>query len=534
VLLLGYGVGEIGKNLTAKDAKNSKFFFFSAPFASSAVQKLFIAGMLTAVLSQTLAHYPSFAALSRDDDTRQVAETLLLNAPEGSTILAHWHWATPLWYLQEVEGVRPDVAVQFVFPTSEPYTETWARRVGEELASRSVITTHFDEASYAQLPPPEPLDDGFLFRHTPRTTLPNGFTPFDQSLGNSVHLLGYQLAPLGEVAEETMLTLAWQSASPDQVAMYAHLVDENGRLQAQDDRTLIPQPDGITLTQFRLTPRYGAAPGGYTMFVGLPDDETTRTSLAQIAITAMSQPPVTLHPLFRTALAERPLQRLIGYDWDHTLPDQPRLYLHWQTEQGYQTEVRDNPDLSNLPPFVGAWGVVSHRYSVISNQYSVNSNRCRTLPLITDYCLPITHYIPFGDGIFLTNPPIANLQSPTLTFRSRQPINRDYVVSVRLIGYEPDGFHWAWWDLDDSIPALGGIPTLKWIDGSRVTSRHTLTPSDSATDGQQLEATLRLYDAFTNRPLPVLDERLLGFTGIPLGETTYQEVFSQDSQEPQP
>ena len=525
VLLLGYAVGEVGKNFTAKDAEIAKKKKNFASFAPSAVQKLFIAGMLTAVFHQTLAHYPSFATLSRDYDTRQVAETLLLNAPEGSTILAHWHWATPLWYLQEVEGVRPDAAVQFVFPTSEPYAATWARRVQEELAhGRSVITTHFDEGSYAQLPPPEPLGDAFLFRQTPRTTLPNGFSALNQPLGNDVELVGYQLPPLGEIAEETILTLAWQAVSPDPVAMYAHLVDENGRLQAQDDRTLTPQPNGITLTQFRLTPRYGAAPGGYAIFVGLSGDETTRTAVAQLTVTAMSQPPITLHPLFRTALVERPLQRLIGYDWDNTLPDQPRLYLHWQTEQGYQTELRDNPDLSNLPSFVGAWGVVSNRYSVISNRYPVRQ-------LITDYCSLITnncslitnsHYIPLGNGIFWTNAPIPNLRSPALTFRSRQPINRDYVVSVRLIGYEPDGFHWAWWDLDDSIPALGGIPTLKWITGSRVTSRHTLTPSDAATDGQKMGVTLGLYDAFTNRPLPVLDERMLEFTGIPLGETTYK------------
>jgi hypothetical protein len=42
------------------------------------------------------------------------------------------------------------------------------------------------------------------------------------------------------------------------------------------------------------------------------------------------------------------------------------------------------------------------------------------------------------------------------------------MVSVRLIGLEPDGVHWAWWDLQDSVPAMGAIPTLKWIDGSLV------------------------------------------------------------------
>ncbi|MCA9967919.1 MAG: hypothetical protein KC423_26925, partial [Anaerolineales bacterium] len=79
--------------------------------------------------------------------------------------------------------------------------------------------------------------------------------------------------------------------------------------------------------------------------------------------------------------------------------------------------------MSNLPSFVGTWGTISNQYSVISNQF-------RTFILITVYCLPITHYIPLGNGIFWTNAPIPNRQSPALTFRSRQPINRDYVVSV--------------------------------------------------------------------------------------------------------
>lgn len=93
-------------------------------------------------------------------------------------------------------------------------------------------------------------------------------------------------------------------------------------------------------------------------------------------------------------------------------------------------------------------------------------------------------------------------------FHSAKPINRDYVVSVRLIGLEADGVHWAWWDLQDSIPAMGAIPTLKWVGGSFVRSPHRVTAADSAVPDQSIACALTLYDSFTNRPLPILDERL--------------------------
>ena len=97
---------------------------------------------------------------------------------------------------------------------------------------------------------------------------------------------------------------------------------------------------------------------------------------------------------------------------------------------------------------------------------------------------------------------------------------RDYAISVRLMGFEEDGYHWAWWDLDDGIPAMGAIPTLKWIEGSQVRSPHFLTVDEAAPPGQQIGAALNLYDAFTNRVLPILDERITAdFAWVPLGET---------------
>jgi hypothetical protein len=218
-----------------------------------------------------------------------------------------------------------------------------------------------------------------------------------------------------------------------------------------------------------------------------------------------------MHPTHRLATGTRPQSLLIGYDWDHTLPGQDRLYLHWQTAQGYVTEVRDSTtaEALALPLYLGPWGIV------VRGQWLVDSKEREG------------HYVPFGQGLVWTGAslpanrlPLAASLSLPQTFLSGRPVTRDLVISLRLIGYEADGSQWAWTDLNDGIPALGAIPTLKWIEGSQVRSPYTLKVGPAAYPGQAVGATLRLYDAFTNRPLPILDERITAqFPWVPLGAT---------------
>jgi hypothetical protein len=254
--------------------------------------------------------------------------------------------------------------------------------------------------------------------------------------------------------------------------------------------------------------------GAYGVDPLLDEDGNPRTAVATLTVTPMRWPPFTQNPVYRPLSEDNERQRLIGYDWDNTLPDQRRLYLHWQTDQGYYSEVQDQATVAplNLPPHSGPWGV--QRESRVEREVRTDS-----------------HYVPLGQGIFWTGQTLANQgslvsnQSVSLPqyFVSNQPLMRDLVVSVRLIGYEADGFEWAWWDLNDSVPAMGAIPTLKWIAGSHVRDPHTLTVDAAAQPGQTIGATLRLYDAFSNRPLPILDERItseLQLPWMPLGQTS--------------
>ncbi len=509
-LLLGVGVGAL---------QNGRFPL-PTPF-NRAPALIGAALLLSMAAAQAARHFPSYALLSRDTTAHDYAHFLLTHAPEQAIILADWHWATPLWYLQQVEGLRPDVQIRFVYPEAAPYGETWAQRIGQELANgRAVIATHFDENAYHSLPPAEPLGEAFLYRLEPLRTLPAGYVPLEITLGGVLRLRGYQLdAATVAVGEETAVRLAWESVGdlPAPLSLFVHLVGADGQLYAQEDLPAQAQAVGLTISQFRLTPRLGTPPGpfvvgagAYTAVALLSQTGEARTAIANLTVTPMSTPPFTRNPLYRPLVdGARTLRArtLVGYDWDNTLLGRRRLYLHWQTAAGYVTEVSDQttPQALALPAYVAAWGVPRTSWRLERNWAN-------------------GRYVPLAQGIVWLGGELTRLTQPVSLpqqFGSSRPVLRDLVVSVRLIGYQPDGFFWAWTEQDDGVPALGAIPTLKWIAGSQVRAPHTLPVPETAVSGQTIGATLRLYDAFTQQPLAILDERITSqFPWVPLGEVT--------------
>lgn len=101
----------------------------------------------------------------------------------------------------------------------------------------------------------------------------------------------------------------------------------------------------------------------------------------------------------------------------------------------------------------------------------------------------------------------------TLRWLAQRPLVSDKVISVALLGLE-QGYPQA-----DGVPALGAIPTFKWIRGVRVRDPHLVfVGEDAAGEG---EWTVAVYDAFTFQHLPPLDERIarLGLGArVPVGK----------------
>jgi hypothetical protein len=94
------------------------------------------------------------------------------------------------------------------------------------------------------------------------------------------------------------------------------------------------------------------------------------------------------------------------------------------------------------------------------------------------------------------------------TLVALRPLTSDDATSVRLV--ESEG---PWFVQHDSQPALGAVPTLKWIRGSRVLDRHLLPLPEDVTEGE-VRATLVAYERFRMASLPPMDDR---FEAIPLG-----------------
>jgi hypothetical protein len=491
-IILGYAVGEVGQAPARwPDAWRA------------ATAALFAALMLVAGLWQGLRHAPE-----PDTSARETAGGLLDDAPEDSVILAHWHWVTPLWYLQEVEGRRPDAESRFVFPDGESYDATWAQRTGEAFATgRPVATTYVPAGPRPGLPVPEPLGEALLYPQEPRAGLPDGFETAAIRLGEAVNVLGYRIESADGAAlapgSEMVLTVAWQPRGelPAGTSLFLHLVGGDGLIYGQTDVPALAA-EGVTLTQFRVTPRLETPAGVAQVMVGAAGASgASREPLTRIDVLPMPEAPFTQNAVRRGDL--------IGYDWDHTAPGRRRLYLHWAVESGgYRTQVADDDAIAglSLPPYRGPWGVPVAVWRFPRGQEG-------------------GHYVPFGGGLTWTGDAIrggvygvGDIVPVDVRLDSNRAIRKDVIVSVRLMGLLEDGRSWAWWDLEDSVPAMGAIPTLKWIDGSSVRSPHRPAVQEAATPGQALAGALTLYDAFTNRALPILDERLTAANPwVPLG-----------------
>jgi 4-amino-4-deoxy-L-arabinose transferase-like glycosyltransferase len=524
-VILGYGLG----SLPAPRFLGRLGSHVVVPFVTTLV---IIFGLV-----QASDHLSDYRCLAQSTDARDYANPILERAPAGAIVLADWHWAMPLRYLQKVEHLRPDLTIEYVSPTAEPYEETWARRIREELPSRPVVVTHYHELAYARLPVVfEPLGEAFLARTEPRQALPAGYTALETTFEDTLTIHGYRVT---DDASTRTVTLAWslQTEPSAPLTLFVHLVGYDGAIYAQDDRVLatsLAGPGDLILTRFRLVLRPGALPGRYSLRAGVYDSEGTllsghgeeRAELLSIELAPSDEPFFTSRPR-RSAVGDG--LWLVGIDWDLTLPQQPRLYLHWRARD--ETEpamlvlldgeaVEGQLELPGLP--AGSYQTTVHTLPAVPSQPALEAVFPTGEHRIS---LPPPHegeqYVPFAEGIIYRGAssysPLQSRSGPRLHFAASYPIQRDYVVSTSLIGLNPDGT-WAWRVLDDSVPAMGAIPTLKWIGGSRITDPHALSIPEEA-GPEPVIGTLIVYDAFTGRVLPVLDERLAAAAPwVPLGE----------------
>jgi hypothetical protein len=538
--------------------------------------------VLWAGLLNGWAHGPSFVELAGDHTARQAVGPLLETAPAGALILADWRWAMPLRYLREVEGLRPDVEVRYVYPVAGvEYRDVWLRRIGEADPGVPILLTHFYQFDGYTT---EPWETGFLVRPQPVTEPAAPLVPVGVTFGDRVHVLGYGLRQdrfhPGQVAE---FVLAWRPAGPLERApsFTLRLVDAENRHRAQVDRRLGAEraPEDVHFQRLAL-PLYPTLPpgryrvmlGAYTVteagFENLPTPEgETAITLAELDLVPLGcslQPSIAAGPSAARqtaagrvgAVCDRPstpftLHRqavpflggptLVGVDYDRSVPDVLRVYLDWRgpAGEGWQVRVQTAAGGEAIAPLAsipagayqtvgldlpgamrsGLWlSLADGQGSALSSSkgqvrraagpwgWSVEKIRLPT-------AAPDARFVPLGDEMAVvgaTAHPAApgKKMAVDVTLVALRPLTSDDGTSVRLVDGEG-----RWLATDDCQPALGAVPTLKWIGGSRVVDRHLLPLREDFTGGE-VGAAFVVYERFRMTPLPPMDGR---FSEVPLG-----------------
>jgi hypothetical protein len=494
---IGFGLAEIGRLFDALKRHGP-------PRVAQPTSALSIPLILAALAvgAQFITTFPSYRALARGQSTRTYARALLSAAPPNALILAAWHWTSPLQYLQRVEGLRPDIEVRYVFPHGVSLAQNWADEISANLARRPVVVTSFYEPEYAALPYRfMPLGPAWEVRSQPLLTPPADLIGA-RAVGDWA-FLGYHL---DSSASPVALITGWQtSAQPQDINFYVHLVGADGLLYGQSDVSHSAEryvAGEVLLDRYSVDVNPAALPGDYALVAGAYRPDGTRLGevpLTTIHIDPRSNPPATLHPLFRAFGAAT----LVGYDADYSQPDSPRTYLHWRLG----AEAASIPDLQlSLPT---GPGYVTTLLDLPPDQAGFGLGTADSH----------SRYIPFGNSILVTRVDFPATARPgesitlAVHFLAARPIMDDIAVKVEVDGA-------GWHASAEGTAVDGGIPTLRWIAGSRLIDRRTLTIPLNAAPGP---ATVRLilYDGLTQQKLAVLDPRLAPFgPGAPLGSMT--------------
>jgi len=164
---------------------------------------------------------------SQDDGGQPWGEGVLaLPLAEGAAILADSEKIAPLYYLQQAEGVRPDLDIM-VLPDEAAYRAELDNRIA---AGQTVYLARFLpglEGIY-HLRSVGPLTE---VSNKPLTGLPETAVPVAQPIEvtDSIQLIGYEIEPVSPYDDtQTGITLYWQATQPvtQPLHVYLQLGDE--------------------------------------------------------------------------------------------------------------------------------------------------------------------------------------------------------------------------------------------------------------------------------------------------------------------
>ncbi len=472
----------------------------------------------------------------------------------GAAILADSEKIAPLYYLQRVEGRRPDLDLLVLAGEALYRTELEARLA----AGQTVYLARF-------LPGLEGIYHlralGPLTQVSPRplTEPPPLPHPLDLPFGGAIRLLGAgDLTP--DPAGGTGLTLYWRAdeAVADNYHVRLRLRDPQGRVWwGSEGRhpvnnyypTLAWRPGEVVLDYHPIPPDPARPPGRYTVEVGLfrpfsdqalrPEGETFAWHPVLSAdLPAAADPPAPTHPLRarfeggvallgatlpEAVAAGAPLQ--VSLVWHQPPPADAQLGLVWLDEGVVAARLAPIPWTRQRVTLAAPAPPGRHRLylSLTGAAGEELAARCGWLAGPADGCVLATLQVESAASTALANLDgrllllEAEVGATTLRPGERLPVSlrwqalqamdEDYTVSVQLLG--PDG---RLYGQVDAWPVQGTLPTSQWRPGQTVADPYRVPLRFGAPSGRyRVIVVVYLLGAQTR--LPVVDE-----AGRPLGD----------------
>ncbi len=381
--------------------------------------------------------------------------------PTGSTILANWHYATPLWLAgrrSDVAGDAPYVTatgapIVYVHPdfaTGDPIGLTW-RKAAEAAMERGVVMLTNR--------PRELNDAGVVVEPVPHS-------PFWRA-----GVAGRTVAICREEATRSVALDAELQDGERRWSIHQLVVMDHVQGLIVGWKTTAPSSDAAAhVTAFAQLSGAGGVVGQADRPLGAPLGVAGDGS-ARYDVWLPLQPD-------RGVGAEDELALVLGLY--RSGPDGPQRLSVVRVSADAATVVDGGTAIRAVPPG-------------LSNAYRLSDPP------------PPPGAIPFGSAMSLLRTTVRRTAAELvvdLAWRADgRPWASDYTVSVQAAA--GDG---AWRAQHDGTPALGAIPTLKWLPGMVIRDRHriALPPAAAGHDGP-FTVTVGVYDAFSLEPLPVTD-----------------------------
>ncbi|MEO8084656.1 MAG: DUF2723 domain-containing protein [Ardenticatenales bacterium] len=386
----------------------------------------------------------------------------------NGTVLANWHYVTPLWLAgKRATTTRPGIDAPYVtatgapivyvhpdFQTGDPIGVTWQKAAQAAVARGPVLLTNRTRELNEAGPPVKPIPE----------------SPWWQAGAAGGTESACRLGSTHPVTVTADFDDAGQRWSLSDVRLMWHAA----RFVIQATITAPPGANSHDVTAF-------AQLVGPTIVVGQADQP-------------IGLPWSTDASGAATYLVSLPLQADQTVDRNTELALVVGLYRH----------AADGPHrLSVVGAPTGGGAVVDDGTAIrFSPKWLGETN-------LVAWHSPPPGAIPFGAAMSILRSSVQRTATDLIVdivwHAEDYPWASDYTVSVQAAADDA-----SWRAQHDGTPALGAIPTLKWLPGMIIHDRHRIPlPPEAAGHDGPFTVSVGVYDAFSLEPLPVTDGALV-------------------------